>query len=554
VARRRAHRPNILLLFTDQHRLSALGCYGRTPCRTPTIDRLAAEGVRFQTCYTPCPVCSPTRASILTGLYPHAHGVLSNVHNLGSNVSELPDGPHLLSRRLAAAGYRCGYTGKWHMGEGRARDRFGAEQSPALPTTRGFEGQDFPGHGGGGFKYPEYRQYLAAGGWEHQVRPLPADGVKAWPYGVLEGPVESSVPHFLAEHTISLIDRFADAGEPFFLWHNNWGPHGPFFVPQEYYDMYRGVEIPPWPSFRWEQFDSCRPYELKRHPEAPHLPWEKWAEAIRHYYAFATLIDHEFGRILAHLQRRGLADNTVVIFTSDHGQTLGSHGGLTDKGWHHFEETHRVGLIVKDPRPRADGAPPAGHVEPRWASVLDVHPTVCELAGAEYDPQAVHGRSLLPLLEGRDVPWRETAFVEFHGVNSVATTMITCRHGNLKYGWNAGAADELYDLAADPHEMHNLADAADAALRAGAPAGPEASGSPGASAGSAAGSAAGGRGAAYAGALADMRRRVYTFLHETGHGARSMFAQSRLGWLPYRQFPPGQDPIDPDTWNVPVAW
>ena len=113
-----ASRPNIILILTDQHRLSAVGCYGRTPCQTPNIDRLAREGARFETAYTVCPVCSPARATIMTGLYPHRHGICSNIYNLGNSVHELPDSPDLLSRRLQSAGYRCGYTGKWHLGNG----------------------------------------------------------------------------------------------------------------------------------------------------------------------------------------------------------------------------------------------------------------------------------------------------------------------------------------------------------------------------------------------------------------------------------------------------
>ena len=228
-------------------------------------------------------------------------------------------------------------------------------------------------------------------------------------------------------------------------------------------------------------------------------------------------IDHQFGRIMDHLKRRGLADNTVVIFTSDHGQTLGSHGGLTDKGWHHFEETHRVGMVIRDGRGRGPNAPPPGHVERRWASLLDIYPTICDLAGADYDAETIHGRSLVPILRGEEVEWRDTAFVEFCGVNNLATTMITCRHGDIKYGWNAGALDEMYDLASDPYEMKNVVDDP-----------------------------------AYAGAAEDMRRRIYTFLRKTKHGALSMYNQSRMGYLGYRKFPPGKDPIDLEKLIVPM--
>ena len=183
--------PDILLILTDQHRLSAVGAYGPTPCQTPHIDRLAAEGVRFQTAYTTCPVCSPARGSVLTGLYPHSHGICSNAHNLGSSVHEVPDSPDLLSRRLQDRGYACGYTGKWHLGNGQS-EAFSARTDPALPSTRGFQGQDFPGHGGGGFNYPDYRAYLETGGFTHEVKPWSESVRQVLPTGELIGPTEST--------------------------------------------------------------------------------------------------------------------------------------------------------------------------------------------------------------------------------------------------------------------------------------------------------------------------------------------------------------------------
>jgi arylsulfatase A-like enzyme len=485
-------RPNIILFFTDQHRLSALGCYGPTPCKTPNIDRLADEGVRFTTSYTSCPVCSPARGSIMTGLHIHAHGITSNVEDLSPSIRELPDTPHLLSRRLGAAGYRCGYAGKWHLG-GR-KQWYGVPADVALPTTRGFEGIDFPGHGNGGFEFSEYQDYLKEHGYEHKVTGNMLHGRRG-PFGTLEGPVESTVPYFLANQTMGLIDRFQDAGEPFFIWHNNWGPHEPYYAPQAYLDMYRDVEIPRWPNYDWPAAQIVGPHRERLHPRAAELTWDDWSFVIRHYYASATLIDDQIGRILQHVNDRGLAENTVVIFTSDHGETLGSHGGLIDKGYHHFEEIQRTGLIVKDPRGHgATGAVP-GTVKDEWASLLDMYPTILDLAGAEYDPDAVHGLSLVPLLEGRATTWRDEVFVEFLGLGA-ATTMVTGRHGDIKYGYNCCGRDELYDLGSDPHETVNRVDDA-----------------------------------AYAATLLEMRERMHEFMGRTRFVARGIFRLSRLGGL-----------------------
>jgi len=443
-------RPNILLILTDQHRLSAVGAYGPTPCLTPNVDRLASQGVLFEKAYTVCPVCSPARATIMTGQFPHSHGITSNVHNLGSSVHELEDRPSLLSRRLEAAGYSLGYTGKWHLGTDRT-EAFGGSNRPSLPKDVGFEGQNFPGHGGGGFNYPEYRKYLAERGLRHKVKPW-AERTKLFhPMGELEGPVESTVPYFLAENTISLIDRFARRGRPFFIWHNFWGPHAPFYAPKEFVDMYRDVEIPPWPNYEWPSRSIPGPHHVKIHPDAERLTWEDWATAVRYYYAFTTLIDSQIGRILDHLEERGLADETAVIFAADHGQTLGSHGGLIDKGWHHFEETHRIPLIIRLP-----GGEGGGKVVSELVSLADLYPTILDLAGVEWDRGSVHGESLLPLIEGTCEGWRDMVVVEFGGVNDLAMTQRTLRWGDLKYGYNCCCEDELYDLSVDPNETRNL--------------------------------------------------------------------------------------------------
>ncbi len=452
-------RPNILFIFTDQHRLSAVGCYGDTPCKTPNLDNLAKSGIRFETAYTVCPVCSPARGTIMTGLYPHSHGICSNVHDLGSSVHELPDHPKLLSRRLQKAGYECGCTGKWHLGTD-SKTLFGFPNRPSLPRDVGFHGQNFPGHGGGGFGYPEYRKYLAEHGFEHKVIETEKRSGKAEcfgiTYGVLEGPVESTVPYFLAEHTMGLVDKFQKSGKPFFIWHNFWGPHGPYYSPVEFYDIYRNVEIPEWPNYRWPATEIEGPHQVKLHPHVDQLTWDDWAEAIRHYYAFTSLIDRQIGRMVEYLDKKGLSENTIIIFAADHGETLGSHGGLTDKGWHHFEEIQRVPLIVWMPKRYYRAGTRPGDVLREWISLADIYPTVLKIAGAEFDEAEVHGKSFLPILEGEKIPWRDTIVVEFNGVNSLATSMATVRKGEFKYGWNCSSKDELYDLSKDPYEMKNL--------------------------------------------------------------------------------------------------
>jgi arylsulfatase A-like enzyme len=443
-------RPNILFILTDQHRLSAVGAYGPTPCRTPRIDELARDGVLFENAYTTCPVCSPARATIMTGQYPHTHGITGNIHDISCAVHELQDRPGLLSRRLQAAGYSLGYTGKWHLGTDTTA-AFGATNTPVLPRDVGFEGQNFPGHGNGGHGFAEYREYLERGGWQHRVKPWSEKSPNIWFSGELEGPAESTVEHFLADHTISLMERFRTKGRPFFIWHNFWGPHIPYWVPGEYLELYRNVEIPPWQNYGWPSRQIPGPHHVVIHPDHERLQWNDWATTIRYYYAFATLIDAEIGRMIDHLRTSGLLEDTVIVFSADHGETLGSHGGLTDKGWHHFEETHRIPMIIRMP-----GVSPR-RVD-RLVSLLDIYPTLLDLAGSQWDRQAVQGESLRPLLSGTPGTWRDSVVTEFCSLNNLAMTMRTLRVGHMKYGFSSGARDELYDLGRDPHETLNLID------------------------------------------------------------------------------------------------
>ena len=177
------------------------------------------------------------------------------------------------------------------------------------------------------------------------------------------------------------------------------------------------------------------------------------------------MIDDQIGRMVEHLRRRGLMEDTVVIFMADHGEALGDHGGTYNKGWTHFEETHRIPLIVRMP----DGTG-AGTVREQLVSLLDLYPTILDLAG---DPPAgpqpprppnwpyevVHhpdGESLLPLIRGQNVPWRDLVVSEFHGLLDNTAVMRTMRCGRYKYGYTFLGTDELYDLETDPHEMNNL--------------------------------------------------------------------------------------------------
>lgn len=442
-------KPNILFVMTDQHRLSAVGAYGPTPCRTPNLDRLAREGIRFQNAYTATPVCSPARATVMTGLYAHTHGITSNIHEIGCSVHELQDRLELLPRKLQAQGYSAGYAGKWHLGTDRETS-FLAANRPSTPTSVGFEGPGLLADGAGG---GHAAQYVA---WLKKNR-FPPHALKPWTEKTrcirsreLDLPVEATVEAFLVDTTIGLIKDFAAREKPFFMSVNFWGPHTPYWTTREFLDLYRGVPIPPWENYGWDSRGIPGPHHYKIHWDKENLAWDDWAMAIRYYYARVSLIDSQIGRLLEHLRGAGVLESTVVIFTADHGETLGSHGGLLDKGWHHFEEIHRIPLIVR--MPGGDGA---GRVVDAFVSSADYYPTILDLAGTAGE---AHGRSILPLIRGEENRLRDAVVSEFLGLGNVATCMKTIRAGNLKYGYNLTFRDELYDLERDPHETQNRID------------------------------------------------------------------------------------------------
>jgi arylsulfatase A-like enzyme len=441
---------NIILILTDQQRLSAVGAYGATPCCTPNIDRLAAEGIRFETAYAAQPVCSPERASLMTGLYSHAHGMSTNVGELGCTMHHLHDSPSLLSRRLEDKGFQLGYSGKWHLCP-EEDVVFGQPGNLVLPKDLGFEGQNITGNSKTVPETRAFKAYLAERGLTYEIVPWQHETVRVRPAGYVEGSPECSIPAFVTESTLGLIRKFKKNPAPFFIWHNFWGPHEPYIVPREYFEMYRDVEIPPWPNYDWPARSIPGPHQVKLTSRQERLRWTDWEMLIRYYYAYATLIDDQVGRIYAALEQEDLLDSTTIIFAADHGETLGSHGGLFDKGWHHFEETHRIPLIVRMP-----GGAGAGSVRSEFTSFIDLYPTILDLAGVPADAAKVHGRSFVPMLNGESPEWREHVVTEFGGVNNTATTQRTLCCGNLKFGFNIDAADELYDLDRDPYETRNL--------------------------------------------------------------------------------------------------
>lgn len=455
---------NIILIFTDQHLKSTLGCYGNKDCQTPNLDRIAANGTIFDNAYTTSPICTPARASVQTGLYPFKHGMQTNIFMHGCMIHELRDCPELLSRRLESASYAPYYTGKWHLGYGKETlaDPYYQEnylkidshlydieypdlyrETSSLPTTVGYQGDDFPGHGGGGHAYPQYLKYQEDLGMKQET--THHGGGK---YEVTS-PVETTIDYFLTERAKHWIDEGLKQEKPYFLMLNYWGPHSPYYVPTKFVNQYKDTAIPPWPSFEEDQTHKPRIHVATRNTERD---WEYIQEDMRFYYGYVSYLDWEIGRILEHLEQTGTLDNTVIIFSSDHGDSMGIHHGLFNKSIHMYEPTNTISLMVWDPRESG------GKRAPNFANLTDIYSTILDLAGVPEEQSKRHGRSLMPLVRGEDVSnWPEAVVTEGSGIQHLLITQRAIRKGNLKYVFNTGDLEELYDLEMDPEEMRNLA-------------------------------------------------------------------------------------------------
>lgn len=442
---------NILLILSDQQRLDTVSAYGRNNiCRTPNIDRLAARGVRFDNAFTPTAICAPARASVHTGLYPHRHGVTGNGMSIRAGVKGLPD-------YLNPAGYRCGYAGKWH-----ADDALG-------PSEVGYVGKDFIGYAFPGADLlpglqfapkPKtgnpYADYLRERGLglptvTHRYVGTNPGCQDQEMFALHNGPVESCIEYFVAEETMRVIDELTapDDGQPFFLWANFWGPHTPCLLPEPYFSMYNPDDIPEHPSYR-ETFQG-KPYRqqlIERMWGLGDLGWRGFQEISARYFGHCTLIDDQVGRIVAHLKQRGLLEDTVIIYSADHGDCLGAHK-LIEKGEFMYDEIYRIPLVVAHPECAAPGS-----VNDDFVYLHELTPTFLEMAGV--DGAALDGNSFLPAMLGdHDPNGREEVYCVFHChfTNAEQRMVRTRTH---QFTFNSGDAGELYDLVADPYQLTNV--------------------------------------------------------------------------------------------------
>lgn len=473
-------RPNILLITTDQQHFTALGKV--TPgLKTPNLDRLCDEGTRFERAYCPAPTCTPSRASILTGLYPSHHGAWTIGCNLDESVPTLP-------ASLSGIGYRTGLIGKAHF-QPLAGDSL--EKQPTLRDIdfwRGFNGpyygfdhielvRNHADESHVGQHYAAWMEDRGLTNWRDYFQPLPGDSAtyapkmaKNAPYWAREDrswdlPEDMHYTPWIGERSVQFIDDTVATDTPFFLWTSFPDPHPPYTVPEPWASMYDPDDMTPGAVVPGEH-DKNAPHFAMTQEEAPdfsewHHPHEAHGcashlypnEALKKdmaiYYGMMSFLDREVGRILDHLDALGIAENTLLVFTTDHGHFLGQHG-LVAKGPFHYEDMLRIPFIVRWP-----GRVKDGDVDQSIQSLLDLAPTMLDAAGVT-DHAAMQGVSQLAYWQGDGIAPRDHAICE-NRHNPVAPHVTSYIGERYKISvYRTIEHGELFDLQDDPDELNNL--------------------------------------------------------------------------------------------------
>ena len=437
--------PNILWICTDQQRWDTIHALGNDAIRTPNLDRLVSEGVSFTRAYCQCPICTPSRASFLTGLYPSA------IHVNRNGNAYFPEGVTLVTRVLADAGYDCGLVGKFHLSaaDGRVETRpddgyrfFRWSHHPQPETFWPTEQH-------------AYQQWLRDQGvdWEEAYGQAQADGWSVQQgYGAgIEARYHQTT--WCAEETIRFMGEQRDG--PWLMSVNPFDPHPPLDPPAEYLERMVLDEMP-LPLFEPEELESQLDFQgIDHQTELPISPYDYDARRmVAAYYAEIELIDAQVGRMLQALEETGQRENTLMIFTSDHGEMLGDHG-LRLKGCRFYEGAVHIPLVISWP-----GHLRAGVRSEALVELTDLVPTLLDAAGLTTPPD-LHGRSLFPLLSGQADTHAHREFVrcEYHD----ALMRPYASHANMIFDgryklavYHGRDIGELYDLQEDPHEFHNL--------------------------------------------------------------------------------------------------
>ena len=419
-------RPNLLYVFADQLRRQSVGCAGDAKAITPNIDRFAGEGVDFTNAVACAPVCTAYRATLFTGKYTTSHGMVINELRMNPNQ-------RCFGHVLTDAGYHTGYIGKWHLYANELGNHDDAKNSfvPRGPHRLGFDGEWMAYN----FHHENYGTYY------HTESP---DKIF---YG--ENVYEPDAQTDLA---IDFLHRNATGDGPPFALFLSWGPPhdpwGPDNVPPRFWEMFGNTPFPHPPNYRP---DNDAPYadDWARLSPAQRAQLPQWR---RGYYAQTTSIDWNFGRLLAALEASGAAKNTLVVFTSDHGEMFGAHGRRAKNIF--YEEACRVPLLIRRP-----GQIPAGLVSDACISTVDLLPTLLALLGLQ-PPEGVEGMDLSHCAVGQPGPEPDAAFLQICGATAAwrdGHEWRALRDKRFTYAvYRVNGRELLFDNLADPYQMRDL--------------------------------------------------------------------------------------------------
>ncbi len=424
-------RPNILVILTDDHRYDAMGFLGHPFLKTPNLDRLAAEGVHFKNAYVTTSLCSPSRASILTGLYAHNHRVVDNYNPVSESLTFFPE-------LLQKSGYQTAFIGKWHMGDSEEKQR-------GFDHWLSFKGQ--------GVYVPDPAMLKAKG------RFVPQATNSGFNLNGKMVPQKGYITDELTDYAEDWLARKNDE-KPFLLYVSHKGVHADFLPPDRYAFKYDKVKIPtpPTPLANPDLFIDppmwVRNQSNSRHGvEFAYYTGVDMKKYYRRYCEALLAVDDSVGRLLINLERSGELENTVILYLGDNGFIFGEHG-LIDKRCA-YEESVRIPMLMRYPK----SLNPGTTVEKIVANI-DVAPTLLEVAGIAA-PKAMDGRSFWPLAKGEGIPdWRNYLLYEYYWERNYPQTPTTHAvigetHKYIRYHgvWDQ---DELYNTKADPRERKNL--------------------------------------------------------------------------------------------------
>lgn len=419
------------------------------PCLTPNVEKLAKEGVTFEQHYTPMAHCCPARASFFSGLYPSRHGVYNNV--LGGQAFQhgLNPGIRLWNEDLIDVDYQCAIAGKWHISaEEWPRDRGWKElddnMEERISANLTSEGQDKIWERLG--QLPGVNNHSSRGAGEivrsgYQVHKL---------YATMDDSHSCKRDRITVDAAEAQLDEYLQGDNPWCLYVGTAGAHTPYNVPKKYVEMYDLNDIPLPKNYHDSLEDKPNYYRKLREMTFGQLSEEEVRDAIRHYWAMCTFCDELFGQLLSKLDASGQAEDTIVIYVSDHGDYAGDHG-LFHKGVPAFDAGYHVPMLIRWP----EGIKNPGRSVSSFTDHTDIGPTMLDAAGLS-QRDFPGSQSLLPLLEDDSTyKGREEVFFQCNGTENYFTARGV-KNKDFKYVYNGYDFDELYDLRIDPEELINV--------------------------------------------------------------------------------------------------